>query len=357
MDELSAEGLPRVAVVLENLTTAVVCTDDALRICHLNPAAEALFGVSARNTLGLALVDALPSLADQRPRLLQALNKNAPYTVHEQQLGQQPAVATVDLTATPLDEAAGSGLVLEFQALDRHLRITREDQLRAQHLANQEMLRGLAHEVKNPLGGLRGAAQLLERELSSEALREYTGIIIREADRLQNLVDRMLGPRQPPRLERLNIHEPLEHVRQVTAAGLPSGVQLQRDYDPSLPEVEADREQLLQVFFNLLGNAVQAVGARGTIQLRSRSRRLVTLAGRQHRLALCVQVIDDGPGIPAALLPRIFLPMASGRAEGSGMGLPIAQQLVHRHGGLIECATRPGKTVFSVTLPVESDND
>ncbi|MES1945507.1 nitrogen-specific signal transduction histidine kinase NtrB [Salinisphaera sp. PC39] len=350
--------------VLDNMTTAVVCLDRDLCVGYINPASEILFGVSARHCRGERLDKVLPHLAGQQRHFQQALADGAAYTKRELKLkhsGGEPI--TVDCSATPFTNRNGDpALLLELLSLDRQLRISREDQMRAQNLANREMLRGLAHEIKNPLGGLRGAAQLLAREFADPAAHEYTDIIIREADRLQNLVDGMLGPRRPPQKAPLNIHEALEHVRQLLEADLPQGVHLLRDYDPSLPEIRADREQMIQVFFNLVGNAGQAVDGSGHVTLCTRSQRLFTIGGRQHRLVIRVDVIDDGPGIPEELLPKIFHPMVTSRADGTGMGLPIAQYLVHLHGGLIECDSKPGETRFSVFLPLdggeseESDN-
>lgn len=342
--------------LLDNLATAVVCLDDALQVSYLNTASEILFGASARHCRGERFDRALPCLAVHRDRIVAALREGAAYTQREVALathGADPLL--VDCTATPFRQADGrAALLLEFLSLDRQMRISRDDQMRLQNLANREMLRGLAHEIKNPLGGLRGAAQLLEREIADAGLREFTSVIIREADRLQTLVDDMLGPRRPPEKTRINLHEPLEHVRALLGADMPTGVFLERDYDPSIPEIPADRAHLIQVFFNLLGNAVTALAGQGHILLRTRTQRLFTIGGVQHRLVVRIDVIDDGPGIPRDLLPRIFHPMVSSRAEGSGMGLPIAQYLVHLHDGLIECESRPGQTVFSVFLPLEN---
>lgn len=355
MNRRSTKHRVRSDTLLDNMNTAVVCLDGALRVQYLNPASEILFAVSARHCDGEPVARVLPQLADQHRHFQQALDEGAAYTERELKLAQPGGEPiTVDCTATPFTDRKGRpALLLELLSLDRQLRISREDQMRAQNLANREMLRGLAHEIKNPLGGLRGAAQLLAREFPDPAAHEYTDIIIREADRLQNLVDGMLGPRRPPQMARLNIHEALEHVRQLVTADLPEGVSLVRDYDPSLPEICADREQLIQVFFNLLGNAIAAVADDGEILLRTRSQRLFTIGGRQHRLVLRIDVIDNGPGIPEELLPKIFHPMVTSRAEGSGMGLPIAQYLVHLHAGLIECDSKPGKTRFSVFLPLD----
>lgn len=344
--------------ILENLKTSVVCLDADLRIIHLNTASEVLFNVSARYCTGVAIERALPCLSAQRPRLLAAVADGAAFTQHELRLEARAAdTLTVDCSVTPFIDAAGRpALLLEFLSLDRQLRISRDQQMRNQNLANREMIRGLAHEIKNPLGGLRGAAQLLERELDADRFTEFTAVIIREADRLQALVDDMLGPRQPPDRQPLNIHEPLEHVRCLIEAECPGGIRVRRDYDPSIPPVAADRGQLIQILFNLMGNALAALGDQGTIELRTRTRRRFTIGGVQHRLVAHVDIVDDGPGIAPDLLAHIFLPMVSSRAEGGGMGLPIAQYLSHLHDGLIECESRPGRTVFSLFLPLEVDD-
>lgn len=342
--------------ILDNLRTAVVCLDEALTVLYLNTASEMLFGVSARHSRGEAFDRALPYLAEHGTRLAAALAEGAAYTERELHLAAgegDPLI--VDCTVTPFTQSDGSAaLLLEFLSLDRQLRISRDDQMRIQNLANREMIRGLAHEIKNPLGGLRGAAQLLEREINDAGLAEFTTVIIHEADRLQNLVDGMLGPRRPPNKQPVNIHEPLEHVRALVSADLAADVVLVRDYDPSIPMLSADREQLIQVFFNLIGNALHALGHTGQVMMRTRAQRLFTIGGVQHRLVVRVDIIDNGPGIDRDLLPRIFHPMVSSRAEGSGMGLPIAQYLIHLHDGLIECESRPGQTVFSVFLPMDS---
>jgi len=345
--------------ILDNLKTAVVCLDAGLCVTYLNTASEVLFGVSARHCGNEPFDKALPYLLDHRQKLANALHDGGAFTERELHLragGGDPMI--VDCTVTPFTDRNGApALLLEFLSLDRQLRISRDDQMRVQNLANREMIRGLAHEIKNPLGGLRGAAQLLEREIDDDGLKEFTTVIIREADRLQNLVDGMLGPRRPPNKQPLNIHEPIEHVRALIGADLPAGIILERDYDPSIPEIQADREQLIQTLFNLVGNAVTALGDSGHIGLRTRTQRLFTIGGVQHRLIVRVDVIDNGPGIPSELLPRIFHPMVSSRAEGTGMGLSIAQYLVHLHQGLIECESRPGQTVFSVFLPLEPLDD
>jgi len=218
------------------------------------------------------------------------------------------------------------------------------------------MLRQLAHEVRNPLGGLRGAAQLLDRELPDPELREYTRVIISEADRLTALVDSMNGPTRPQQRTLVNVHEICEHVHRLLVAEAPAAVAVERDYDPSLPSSLFDRNQLVQALLNIARNALQAVGERGRIILRTRALSNVVIAGHRHRLAASVQVQDDGPGVPPELRASLFYPLVTGRAGGTGLGLAVAQDLVIRHGGLIEFESEPGRTIFTLMLPLEEHN-
>jgi two-component system, NtrC family, nitrogen regulation sensor histidine kinase GlnL len=341
--------------LLEGMTTAVIALDPDLRVSSLNAACESLFGISRRIAQGQPVGAALPHFAPHAPRLREALDAGTGFIERELPLSRNDGPAlTVDCTVTPLILGRKPGLLVELAPLDRHLRNSRDEILAAQFDASRELIRGLAHEIKNPLGGIRGAAQLLEREFPDPRQREYTGVIIKEADRLQNLVDRLLGPSRPPRRERLNVHEALEHVRKLVEAEAPGGVTVARDYDPSLPDLAGDREQLVQALLNVARNALQALGGRGRIVFRSRARRQVTIDGTLHKLAVVMEIEDDGPGVPADMLEKIFYPMVTTRAGGSGLGLPIAQYLVHGHGGHIECRSRPGCTVFSVALPLEA---
>ncbi|MGH8397840.1 MAG: nitrogen regulation protein NR(II), partial [Gammaproteobacteria bacterium] len=264
---------------------------------------------------------------------------------------------TADCTVSPLyGEAAGMELLVEFLPLDRHLRISREVALSVQSTTNRALARNLAHEIKNPLGGLRGAAQLLARKLVEPKLLEYTRIIVSEVDRLSALVDSLLGPPQPLRRALINIHELVEHVMQLTQAATPK-LKIVRDYDPSLPELVLDRGKITQALINLAKNAREAAGERGVIIFRTRALRQFTLNRVRHRLVACMEVEDDGPGIPPEVLPRLFTPMATSKPQGSGLGLSIAQELVSRHGGLIECASVPGATVFSILLPIGTHDE
>lgn len=341
--------------VLDGLTTAVVAIDGELRIAALNAASESLFGISRRHAIGVPVATGLPQFAAHAPRLQEALDAGSGFIERELRLarnGETPI--TVDCTVTPLLFGKGPGLLMEVNALDRHLRISRDELMLAQHEASRELIRGMAHEIKNPLGGIRGAAQLMEAEFPDNEHREYTRVIIREVDRLQNLVNRMLGPNRAPEAKPLNIHEVLEHCRQLVVAEASEGFDIIRDYDPSLPEVSGDREQLIQAVLNILRNALQATGGKGAVRIRTRSRRQLTIGNTRHRLVLQVDIVDDGPGIPDELQDKIFYPMVTTRAEGTGLGLPIAQYLIHAHNGLLECHSQPGQTRFTIYLPMEA---
>ncbi len=340
--------------ILEGLNTAVLVFDRSLRLTYLNPAGENLLAVSLRQASGHGVLDLLPGATTLSERLRCAFEGNQPYTEHELHLhltgGRE---ITVDCVVTPIDQPDGTEIVVELTQLDRHLRIAREENLLEQHQVARQMVRGLAHEIKNPLGGLRGAAQLLERELVDEDLKEYTRIIIGEADRLRGLVNRMLGPNQLPQMRTCNIHQIVEHVRNLVAAEEHAGLTLIRDYDPSIPDFRADPEQLIQALLNIVRNAAQALQGKGQIILRTRAQRKFTIGQKRHKLVVRVDVIDNGPGIPDDMLETIFYPMVTGHAEGTGLGLSIAQSLVNVHGGIIECSSRPGHTEFTILLPLE----
>lgn len=345
------------ADLLDSLSTAVICIDGGLDVVAINTAAEALFGVGRRHALGEPLTHALPRIAPHLPRLRAAIDTGTGFIERELRLdGDEDRALTVDCTVTPMNVLRGTGLLMEFIPLNRHLRISRDELMLAQHEASRELIRSLAHEIKNPLGGIRGAAQLLEREFPDSAHREYTRVIIREVDRLQNLVNRMLGPNRVPQKQHVNIHEVLEHVRHLVEAEAGAASAIVRDYDPSIPELIADREQLIQALLNLVRNALQALPeGGGRIWLRTRTRRQFVIGGVRHKLVVQVDVEDNGAGVPTTMIDKIFYPMVTTRREGTGLGLPISQYLIHSHGGLVECQSRPGRTIFSVFLPLEHE--
>jgi two-component system, NtrC family, nitrogen regulation sensor histidine kinase GlnL len=337
------------------LSTAILIVDPARRVLYANTAAEHLFGISRKTLCGAQLTRIIDAAAtDVFDVLAHVIDRQTGYSesnVAVPLANRQTRYCS--LLATPLDARQ---IVLEFQALDQHIKIAREERLHEQQRTNRELLRHLAHEIKNPLGGIRGAAQLLERELEHDSanagLTEYTQVIVSEADRLQKLLDRLLTPQRLPKIEAVNVHEVLEYVRNVLLLEFPDGLRIARDYDISLPDLMGDREQLLQAFLNVVRNAAQALQGHGEIRLQTRVARQVTIARERHKLALEIRVSDAGPGVPAHLQESIFSPLVSGREGGVGVGLSIAQNFVQQHAGVIEFDSVPGETHFIVLLPL-----
>ena len=336
---------------LELLSSAVVLVDGTLIIRYINPGAENLFAISHRKLVGLPLSRLLGTPPELGAALENALHTNWSYTGQDLTITRSNAdPIRLDCTVSPVD-TAGVRLLLEFRPIDAQLRVAREEQLLQQQQANRELIRNLAHEIKNPLGGIRGSAQLLQHELDDPQLREFTEVIIAEADRLQDLMNRLLSSHCMMRPAPLNIHDVLERVRRLILAEFPA-IEVRRDYDLSLPELTADREQLIQAILNIVRNAAQALEGAGEIHLRTRVARQVTLAKRRYKLALELQVIDNGPGIPAEIRDKIFYPLISGREGGSGLGLSLAQSFIEQHQGMIEVDSRPGRTRFTILLPI-----
>ena len=341
-------------VTINQLTTAVLLFDHKLNLIDINLAAEALLEISAKVALGMDPADLLPGAPAFSAAVRRVSQTGEPLAEREMPLGNPAADASVaDCLLTPMSESeTPCGVLVEFLPIERLRRISREEQLLAQNEAVRLLVRGLAHEIKNPLGGLRGAAQLLESELEDPGLAEYTQVIIGEADRLQALVDRMLAPRAVPALERSNVHEVTERVWSLINAEAPLGVVVDRDYDPSIPEIEIDADLLIQALLNVARNGVQALGSHGRLSIRTRVARNLTIGQRQFRLGVKIMVHDNGPGVPPDLIEQVFYPLVSGRSEGTGLGLSIAQSLVNQQGGLIECHSQPGDTTFCVLIPV-----
>jgi two-component system nitrogen regulation sensor histidine kinase GlnL len=333
---------------LELLATAVVVLDERLVVRYANSAAESLLATAAKSLAGQSFL----GLFTERDALASSMNEArsthwdyAARSVTYSRPGREPLALSCVLTRV---DAPGLSLLAELRPLEPQLRFAREERLVSEQQANRELLRKLAHEIKNPLGGLRGSAQLLERELDNPDLQEYTQVIIQEADRLQSLVDRMLTPQRAPRVEPVSVHEVLERVRNLVRAEF--GIEIERDYDPSLPELLGDREQLIQAVLNIARNAAQS-GARSVL-FRTRAVRQITILRQRYRLALELQVIDDGPGVPEEIRDRIFSPLVSGREGGTGLGLSLAQTFVQYHQGVIEFESRPGRTIFKILLPL-----
>ncbi|WP_456406291.1 nitrogen regulation protein NR(II) [Thiolapillus sp.] len=345
-------------LILSSQATALILFDQAMTVQYLNAAAEMLLSVSARMVLGQPMDHLLRCPQDiMAQHMNTVIRSNQPLTEREVVLSLSDGRSiTVDCTLVPVEGGEQPNMVLaEIRRVDRQLRLTREEQLISQNLATRDLIRGLAHEIKNPLGGVRGAAQLLAMELKDGELEEYTRIIVEEVDRLKSLVDQMLGSRQLPVLRKVNIHHVLERVCTIVAADPEHGIVLERDYDPSIPDLEGDVDQLIQALLNIVQNAIQATYGKGRIQLQTRVLRQFTLANTRHRLVAQINIIDNGPGIPEELQERVFYPMVSGKSEGTGLGLSLAQSLINRHGGLIEFTSEPGNTVFTIYLPLEQE--
>ena len=336
---------------LDLLSSAVILLDAELVIHHVNPAAENLFAASAKQIVRHPLAELLGEPPGLSAALDNAVRNNWSYTGQNIRMlrpGAEPL--QLDCTVTPVD-AGPVRVLIEFRPIDQQLKTAREERLAEQQQANRELIRNLAHEIKNPLGGIRGSAQLLERELNSPQLTEYTQVIIKEADRLQELMNRLLTSHRLMHPQPVSIHEILERVRHLIHAEFPA-VTVRRDYDISLPDLTGDREQLIQAILNIARNAAQALDGSGDIVFRTRALRQATLAKRRYRLALALEVIDNGPGIPEAIREQMFYPLVSGREGGSGLGLTLAQNFVAQHHGAIEVDSRPGRTCFKLMLPL-----
>ncbi len=340
--------------ILQGLTTAVVALDLDFNITALNSSAESLLGVSRTQACGKSISECFAPFEDFLGLCQRAAESGLTCGAREIATCVGEREMLLDCRAAPL-EGLGGHLVLELFDTERDRQIRREAELVIQRRVSRRIVKQLAHEVKNPLGGLRGAAQLLARQLPTADLKAYTKVIIDEADRLASLVDSILDAGRQSKEEVFNLHEVTEHVAKLIEAERLEGVQLQRDYDPSLPPTKADRDQLIQAFLNLAKNGLQAIGSKGLLTFRTRAFNNYTLGGERHRLVLCAEVEDNGPGIPDELRETIFYPLVTGRNTGTGLGLTIAQDLASRNGGLIEFRSSPGSTKFQMFLPAMSN--
>ncbi|WP_170107737.1 nitrogen regulation protein NR(II) [Photobacterium lipolyticum] len=341
-------------IILDNLVTAVLLLDEKLTIRYVNPAAEQLLSFSKRRLLNTCF-----------PELLQHSSLDIGLVQATLQSGQGLADSdvtfvidgkhhTLELNASPISWQKELLILLELKPIDQQRRISQELSQHAQQQAAKELVRGLAHEIKNPLGGLRGAAQLLEKALPDPSYIEYTQMIIEQADRLRNLVDRLLGPQRPGQRQVDNIHVVLEKVRQLVSLDCGVNIQIHRDYDPSLPDFTMDPEQLEQAILNIVSNAALALQQinGGNITLKTRTAHQTLIHGLRHRIAAKIDIIDDGPGIPREIQDTLFYPMVTGREGGTGLGLSIARNLIDQHQGKIEVVSWPGHTKFTIYLPI-----
>ncbi len=344
--------------ILDHLNESILLFNKKLELIYINTAGEILFDDSARHLLGRSAERLFGNGTTFTNDLHQCLERNEGFVDHELTLNLYHKDITLNFNATPIQENQQPvEILIELQQVDHHLRISKEEQLLAQQNTSKMLMRGFAHEIKNPLGGLRGAAQLLELELQNNELKEYTQIIIEEADRMKKLVDKMLGPNKLPNKIKLNIHEALERVRQLVQSEVSGHIKITTDYDPSIPELKADKNQLIQAFLNILRNATQAIQREGKITIRTRISRQMTIAGVRYKLTARIDIIDNGSGIKPELMNQIFYPLITGRNDGTGLGLPIAQSIINQYNGIIECTSNPGHTIFSIYLPVGNIND
>lgn len=350
--------------LLDELQTGLVQLDATGAVCAANASARQLLNIRRSQPFPLPLAQWARFDPELRELIERNLRDNDRLGLREWPLQVDPArpAELVVLEITPVED----GLLLEMRAESRHRLIEYETRLEKQSSTQRQLIRSLAHEVKNPLGGMRGAAQLLRAELEDPERREYLDIIIKEADRLRELVDRLLGPAGKLRRARGNIHSVLDHVIDILAPNLPPGTKLLRDYDPSIPDFDFDSQRMVQVFLNLVVNAIDASGQskdqntdrnRHGITIRTRSDRQYTLAGKRHRLLARIEVIDHGPGVDADIVDSLFIPLVTSKESGSGMGLSIAQDIVQRHGGLIEYQRHNEQTIFTTRLPMGGDDN
>ena len=349
---------PRPSFDLDSLTTCIVLIDEHGVVDMVNQAAQVLLETSSQRATGSRFEEQARVVGDGaidwHHTLANVVRTRLPAVSRDLKLALKTGRdITVDVVITPLNYDRDSRILLEISALDRARAISETENLREAQQRLQHVVKGMAHEVKNPLGGIRGAAQLMARKFEDRELDEYANIIISEVDRLQALVDRMLGPRESLDKRSINIHEVTERVRQLIEAEALDSVKVIRDYDPSLPEFLADSDQLTQAILNIVRNALEAAEADSQITIKTRSRRQFTLNGQRHKLVCAIDIIDDGPGIPDDLMTSIFLPMVTSRPEGSGLGLSIAQLILTRHGGVIQAISQPGNTCFTLLLPME----
>ncbi len=344
---------PDFKLLLDSMDSALIQLDRDLRFVYLNPAAEMLLDTSDNQLVGRSVEACCGSECELKSLARKALASGQTITRRELSLeieGEREVV--VNLTITPLVD--DRGVLLEIHPIGQLYAIAQEAVRQEEYAATRSLLRGLAHEIKNPLGGIRGAAQLLEGEFADPELKSYTEIIINETDRLKRLIDRMIGPRQVATERKVNIHEISERVVQLISAEAGPEVTVSRDYDPSIPEFNGDADQLIQAALNIARNALEALqeAGGGEIQFITRILRNYTIGGKQQNLVVRLRIRDTGPGIPPELRNQVFFPMISGKARGSGLGLSVAQAIVTSHGGIIKFDSSAEETHFDILLPI-----
>ncbi len=348
--------------LLDNLTTAIILLDKDLHVIYINPAAEALLETSDRHSHNTYIGDVLLNVKELVKSLKSVKDNGITFIARKVKLVKANTNRmTVDYSASRLIYENDTYIMLEIQELDRSYNISRKEMLISNHETTLGLVRGLGHEIKNPIGGIRGAAQLLAEELTDNNLKDYTNVIIEEADRLVGLIDRLTGQYQKPALQQLNIHEVLERVYNLVIAETRGSIEVEKDYDPSIPEITGDMAQLIQAVLNIVRNAMQSLTEsehavkNPKIILRTRTVNHVTIGPVMHKLVAKIEIIDNGPGIEQELFENIFYPLISGRANGTGLGLSLSQNILKNHNGLIECDSHEGETCFTISLPLSNE--
>ncbi|WP_226972313.1 nitrogen regulation protein NR(II) [Vibrio navarrensis] len=336
------------------MVTATLILDDGLQVKHANPAAEQLFAQSAKRIIHQPLSQLIQHASLDLALLSQPLQSGQSITDNDVTFVVDGKPLLLEVTVSPISIEREPMLLVEMRKVDQQRRITQEMNQHAQQQAAKLLVRGLAHEIKNPLGGLRGAAQLLEKMLPDPSLTEYTQIIIEQADRLRTLVDRLLGPQKPGKKQEANLHQVLEKVRQLVELESQQKLLIERDYDPSLPDIYMDADQIEQAMLNIVSNAAQVLANQddSLITMRTRTVHQANIHGHRCKVAARIEIIDNGPGIPVELQDTLFYPMVSGREGGTGLGLSISQNLIDQHNGKIDVESWPGHTNFTIYLPI-----
>ena len=357
MQQSGAKLVPAVPLsdrILDTLNASILCLDSNFCVSYANATAEALFECSVAKLIGRRF-DSLLSRFEPSSILTRLKLDAVALTEHEATITFANGKSiSANYSVYPLDDQSRDDeLLIEIRPLEHQAQFAREEQNQMQQQAGQQLARGLAHEINNPLGGIRGAAQLLQKEFDNPDWSEYTEVIINEVDRLQALTKNMLGPDSRINRNPINILEVLEHIRKIILAAEPERITISRDYDPSIPELLADRDLLIQAFLNFVRNSVQAIDGNGTIGFKTRIGRQFTIGQITHPLVVQIDISDNGRGISHELIETIFLPMITDKADGSGLGLPIAQDIISRHGGTIHLQSNENGTTFSVILPLE----
>lgn len=340
--------------ILDNVVTATLMLDEELVVRYANPAAELLFSQSRKRIVDQPISNLIQHASMDLALLTQPLQNGQSITDSDVTFVVDSKPLMLEVTSSPLTWDKRLMLLIEMRKIGQQRRLSQELNQHAQQQAAKLLVRGLAHEIKNPLGGLRGAAQLLEKMLPDPSLNEYTQIIIEQADRLRALVDRLLGPQKVGKKGFANLHVILEKVRQLVELESGPQVVIERDYDPSLPDFLMDPDQIEQALLNIVSNAAQILSSQENAQitLKTRTVHQTNIHGQRHKLAARVEIIDNGPGIPAKLQDTLFYPMVSGREGGTGLGLSISQNLIDQHKGKIEVESWPGQTTFTIYLPI-----